>query len=73
MSTFRAHVTPHSFFVLLAAVAAQCVFFAACGPTPTAPTQYAAYSQTDLRLGSGTEAASGNTVGVLYTLWLYDS
>jgi FKBP-type peptidyl-prolyl cis-trans isomerase FkpA len=73
MSTFRAHVTPHSFFVLLAAVAAQCVFFAACGPTPTAPTQYAAYSQTDLRLGSGTEAASGHTVGVLYTLWLYDS
>ena len=73
MSTFRAHVTPHSFFVLLAAVAAQCVFFAACGPTPTAPTQYAAYSQTDLRLGSGTEAAAGSTVGVSYTLWLYDS
>ena len=73
LSEKRAPVTPHSFFVFLAVVAAQCVFFAACGPAPTAPGQYAAYSQTDLRLGSGTEAASGNTVGVRYTLWLFDS
>ena len=73
LSENRAHVTHRSFFVLLAVVAAQCVFFAACGPTPTGPSQFAPYSQTDLRLGSGTEAATGNTVGVLYTLWLYDS
>jgi FKBP-type peptidyl-prolyl cis-trans isomerase len=71
MSTSKA--CSSSFFVLLAVVAAQCLFSAACGPAPTAPTQYAAYSQTDVRLGDGAEAASGNTVGVLYTLWLYDS
>ena len=60
-------------FLVFLAFAAACLFVAACGPAPTAPTQYAAYSQTDLRLGSGTEAAAGSTVGVSYTLWLYDS
>ena len=69
----RAPFTTHSFFLLLAVIAAQCLSFAACAPAHTAPTQFAAYSQTDLRLGSGTEAATGNTVGVRYTLWLYDS
>lgn len=73
LSENRVPVTHHSFFVLLAVVAAQCVFFAACGPAPTAPSQFAPYSQTDLRVGTGTEAATGNTVGMLYTLWLYDS
>ena len=73
LSENRAFPAPRSSFVLLAVVAAQCLFFAACGPTPTAPTQFAAYSQTDLQIGTGTEAATGNTVGVLYTLWLYDS
>ena len=65
--------THHSFSVFLVVVAAPCLFFAACGPTPTAPSQFASYSQTDLRLGTGAEAATGNTVGVLYTLWLFDS
>lgn len=73
LSDNRARVIRHSFFVLLAAVATQCVLFTACGPTPTAPGQFAPYSQTDLRAGSGTEASTGDTVGVLYTLWLYDS
>ena len=73
LSENRAPVRHPPFVVLLAVVAAQCVFFAACGPTPTAPTHYAAYSQTDLRLGTGAEALSGSTVGVRYTLWLYDS
>ena len=60
-------------FLLAVVVATQCLFLTACGPAPTAPTHYAAYSQTDLRLGDGTEAATGNTVSVLYTLWLHDS
>jgi FKBP-type peptidyl-prolyl cis-trans isomerase FkpA len=48
------------------------VQFAACGPTPTAPSQFAAYSQTDLQVGTGNEAVTGLTIGVRYTLWLYD-
>lgn len=71
MSTSKA--CSHSSFVLLAMIAAQCLFFAACGSEPTAPTQYSAYTQTDLLLGSGTEATVTSTVGVRYTLWLHDS
>jgi FKBP-type peptidyl-prolyl cis-trans isomerase FkpA len=58
---------------LLTVIVAQCVLSAACGPTPTAPSQFSAYSQTDLQVGTGDEAVSGRTVGVHYTLWLYDS
>ena len=48
---------------------------AACGgDTPTGPTTTSApYSQTDLVLGTGTIAATGNTVNVTYTGWLHDS
>jgi len=45
---------------------------AACGEAPTAPSQYAPYSQTDIQVGTGTEAAATNTVTVNYTVWLYD-
>ena len=45
---------------------------AACGEAPTAPSQYAPFSQTDILLGTGTEAATSNRVTVHYTLWLYD-
>ena len=61
LSENRPFPTHRSFFVLLAVVAAQCLFCAACSPAPTAPTQYAPYSQTDLLVGTGTEVASGNT------------
>jgi FKBP-type peptidyl-prolyl cis-trans isomerase FkpA len=43
-----------------------------CGETPTTPSQYAPFSQTDLRVGTGTEATTSNRVTVDYTLWLYD-
>ena len=46
---------------------------AGCGETPTTPSQFAPFSQTDLRVGTGTEAASSNRVTVDYTLWLYDA
>ena len=46
---------------------------AACGPTPTEPSHFAAFSQTDLRLGTGAEATSGNLLTVHYTLWLYSA
>ena len=73
LSENRARTAHRSFFVFLAVIATPCVLFTACGPTPTAPNQFAPYSQTDLVVGTGTEAAAGNTVSVLYTLWLYDS
>lgn len=46
---------------------------AACTNSPTAPSSYAPYSQTDLRVGGGTEAVAGSVVAVHYTGWLYDS
>jgi FKBP-type peptidyl-prolyl cis-trans isomerase FkpA len=36
-------------------------------PPPSAP-----FSQTDLVVGTGTEATVGRTASVTYTLWLYD-
>ena len=43
------------------------------GSTPTGPsTPTAPFSQTDLVVGTGTEATAGRTASVTYTLWLYD-
>jgi FKBP-type peptidyl-prolyl cis-trans isomerase FkpA len=41
-----------------------------CDDSPTAPAP--AFSQTDLRAGSGDAAASGSNLTVTYTGWLYD-
>jgi FKBP-type peptidyl-prolyl cis-trans isomerase FkpA len=56
--------------VLLLAVMA----FASCGSDP-APTQTSSgqYSQTDLVVGTGTQAVSGSLVTVNYSGWLYDT
>jgi FKBP-type peptidyl-prolyl cis-trans isomerase FkpA len=72
MFTYRITVTYRSFPRLLA-TALVCVIVAACGPAPSAPSQFAPYSQTDLRVGTGEEALTGRTVGMHYTLWFYDS
>ena len=45
---------------------------AGCSDSATAPSTFAPYSQVDLRLGTGTEAASGTVVSVNYTGFLYD-
>jgi FKBP-type peptidyl-prolyl cis-trans isomerase FkpA len=42
-----------------------------CGGSTTAPS--AALTQTDLVVGSGTQASTGSYVTVAYTGWLYDS
>jgi hypothetical protein len=73
MRNNRIHAEHPSLLGLLALIVALCVFSGACGPAPTAPSQFAAYSQTDLQVGTGDEAVSGLTIGVRYTLWLYDS
>jgi FKBP-type peptidyl-prolyl cis-trans isomerase len=57
--------------VAFAGVAA--VAIAACGPAPTSPSVGAPYSQTDLRVGTGTEAVAGKALSVNYTGWLYDT
>ena len=49
------------------------VLAAGCGKdTPTSASATPGYSQTDVRLGTGTEAANGNLLTVQYTGWLYD-
>jgi FKBP-type peptidyl-prolyl cis-trans isomerase FkpA len=53
------------------------VMVAACGGddnNPTGPTTSGPpYSQTDLVVGTGTAAVSGNRVTVAYTGWVYDA
>lgn len=55
---------------LIASLAALAGASAACVGS-TSPTG-AAFSQTDLRFGTGATAANGNTLSVNYTGWLYD-
>jgi FKBP-type peptidyl-prolyl cis-trans isomerase len=58
--------------VILVAVvlAALC---AGCQSSPTAPTNYQAFTIADLVVGTGTAAASGSVVTVTYTGWIYDA
>src|SRR5262244_1853368 len=63
--------------IMLAALLASAV---ACGgsdsssSSPTAPsTSSGTYTQTDLVVGTGAVANSGNRVTVSYTGWLYDT
>ena len=59
--------------LMFAAVMVYATAVAGCGgDSPTAPSQNVPYSQTDLRVGTGTEAVSGSRVTVHYTGWLYD-
>jgi FKBP-type peptidyl-prolyl cis-trans isomerase FkpA len=55
-----------------------CVFavtslITACGDGPSSPTEIPAFSQNDLTVGTGTTAATGNSITVNYTGWLYDA
>jgi FKBP-type peptidyl-prolyl cis-trans isomerase FkpA len=45
---------------------------AACTESATAPSQSPAFQKIDLALGNGNVAASGNTLTVNYSGWLYD-
>ena len=53
-------------FVAVAAI------LVACDDSPTSPSATPPFSQTDLRVGTGDEAAEGRVVTVHYTGWLYD-
>lgn len=48
------------------------VLAAACTDSPTTPSQSPAFTKIDLALGSGAVVATGNTLTVNYTGWLYD-
>jgi FKBP-type peptidyl-prolyl cis-trans isomerase len=63
---------PHTIIPRLGAVLLVSLL-AGCGEAPTAPSHFGAFSQIDLRAGTGTAAAAQNTLSVRYTLWLYDS
>jgi FKBP-type peptidyl-prolyl cis-trans isomerase FkpA len=43
-----------------------------CNSTLASPSGGSVFSQTDLRLGTGTAATTGSVVTVHYTGWLYD-
>ena len=45
----------------------------ACSDSPTSPTGAVAFTATDLRVGTGAEAARGSVVSMHYTVWLYDA
>lgn len=63
---------PSRFFsstFLFGALIALC---AGCTGSSTSPSNGAAFSQTDVRVGSGATAANGKTLSVNYTGWLYD-
>jgi FKBP-type peptidyl-prolyl cis-trans isomerase FkpA len=46
---------------------------AGCDPSPAGPSGSAPFSQTDLRVGSGAEAASGKILTVQYSGWFFDA
>lgn len=58
-------------------IACACIVVAAaaagCGSSPTTPSSSAPFSQTDVRAGTGTDAAAGKVLTVHYTGWLYDA
>ena len=58
--------------IILAVAAVACDFGNATEPSPTGPDQSAVpYSQTDLTVGTGTEATAGKNATVQYSGWLY--
>jgi FKBP-type peptidyl-prolyl cis-trans isomerase FkpA len=52
-------------------LAASLAALPGCRNVPTAPTQ-PGFTRTDLRAGTGAEAAAGTVVTVHYTGWLFD-
>lgn len=58
------------FRILPLAVVAGLV--AGCTDSATAPSDFAPFSRTDVRVGTGADAVNGAVLEVHYTGWLYD-
>jgi FKBP-type peptidyl-prolyl cis-trans isomerase FkpA len=58
--------------VLIVLLAVACAAAASCSNSPNAPSSSAPYSQIDVLVGNGSEAAPGNVLTVNYTGWIYD-
>jgi FKBP-type peptidyl-prolyl cis-trans isomerase FkpA len=56
-------------FVMLLALCAACG--GSSSPSTPTPLPSAPYSQVDLVVGTGTEAVSGKTASINYSVWLY--
>jgi FKBP-type peptidyl-prolyl cis-trans isomerase FkpA len=56
--------------VVLVVLCATC---AGCTQSVTSPSGESPFAQTDLRVGTGATAASGNVLMVNYTGWLYEA
>ena len=56
--------------ILLALALVACSI--GCNDPVTSPSGFAAYSQTDLLVGTGAEAGTGQLLSVRYTGWLFD-
>ena len=57
--------------LLLAAILPA--LLSACTDSPTSPSATPPFTQTDVRVGTGAEAATGRVLTVNYTGWLYDA
>ena len=60
-----------SFPTIVALVLVPAVL-AGCTDSETAPSNFAPFTQTDLRVGTGADAQNGATLTVNYTGWLFD-
>jgi FKBP-type peptidyl-prolyl cis-trans isomerase FkpA len=49
------------------------LFCVGCGGSNTSPSSNVSFTQTDLVVGTGATASSGNRVTVAYTGWLFDA
>jgi FKBP-type peptidyl-prolyl cis-trans isomerase FkpA len=54
------------------ATAVLCGLAGGCSDSPTVPSNFAPYSQTDLRVGTGGDAVNGKILSVQYTGWFFN-
>jgi FKBP-type peptidyl-prolyl cis-trans isomerase FkpA len=65
-------VTRLLYFPSALAFAALSAVIVGCADSSTSPSSSPAFSQTDVRVGTGAAAANGKSLTVNYTGWLYD-
>jgi FKBP-type peptidyl-prolyl cis-trans isomerase FkpA len=54
------------------AVVVSCALASACNDSPTVPSNFAPFSQTDIRVGTGGDAVAGRILKVQYTGWFFN-